>query len=264
MLAVEEGKVGVDVAVERLARPPVEDLGYAHLDTHRAMRTGDPEVVFGQGKSADQIAGLLRRLAAAGQDGLATRVSSDKAAQVQQLIQAEPVDGARLHWHARARLLHLQVRPARPAIGNIAVICAGTSDLPVADEAALVAEALGNHVTRLTDVGVAGIHRLLGRAEVLRQARVLVVVAGMEGALASVVAGLVHAPVIAVPTSVGYGASFGGLAALLGMLNSCASGVSVVNIDNGFGAALQATRINRLGSPPAVDADQKGTGLETP
>ena len=236
---VRQAEKDVDGALEELAAFPGGQLGYAHVDTHRALRTGHPEVVFGQGKSAEQITGILRHLQQAGQDGLVTRVDAEKAAAVRAEL-------PQLEWSELARVLHLRTtdRPAE-AHGRIAVITAGTSDLPVAEEAAVVAAAMGNRVDRFFDVGVAGIHRLLGVLEDLRQARVLVVVAGMEGALASVVAGLVDVPVIGVPTSVGYGASFGGLAALLGMLNSCASGVTVVNIDNGFGAAFAAHRINR-------------------
>ncbi len=212
-----------------------KDLDYATVDTEREARTGVAEVVFGQGKSTQQITGILERLTEAGQDTIVTRLDPDKA---------EGLPGL---YHPVARVLVHAINPwTDRGRGEILVICAGTSDLPVAEEAAVVAEALGNRVRRITDVGVAGIHRLLRHTESLREARVLVVVAGMEGALPSVVAGLTDRPVIAVPTSVGYGASFGGVAALLGMLNSCASGVSVVNIDNGFGAAYQATLINRL------------------
>lgn len=208
----------------------------ATVDLDRLERTGVPEVVFGEGKSAAQIRGIAGELLGAGQDLLVTRLDADKAAQLADLGE----------YHPRARVLvktHAWVDRGR---GEIAVICAGTSDLPVADEAAIVAHALGNRVHRITDVGVAGLHRLLAHQDALRRCHVLIVVAGMEGALPSVVAGLTDRPVIAVPTSVGYGASFGGIAALLGMLTSCGSGVSVVNIDNGFGAAFSASRINRL------------------
>ena len=246
LVSVGQGALPVEAALERLATLPMQDLGYAHLDTHRALRTGDPEVVYGEGKTVDQVAGILLRLAQSGQDGLATRLSPEKGEQVRDRLLALGLAPGEVRWHASARLMQVRVRPDPELVGNVLVVCAGTSDLPVADEAALVAQALGAAVFRLTDVGVAGIHRLLGKAELLRQAHVIIVVAGMEGALASVVAGLVKRPVIAVPTSVGYGASFGGVAALLGMLNSCAAGVSVVNIDNGFGAALTAVRINRL------------------
>jgi len=242
---VEAGGLPVDQALERLSAWPGDELGFAHVDTHRALRTGDAEVIYGEGKTAEQVATILQHLARAGQDGLATRMQQDKATLAQQRLFEGGIDPAAVLWHPVARLLHLRVRPAPEPIGHVLVVCAGTSDLPVAEEAALVAGALGARVERLTDVGVAGIHRVLGKTEALRAARVVIVVAGMEGALASVVAGLVRSPVIAVPTSVGYGASFGGVAALLGMLNSCAAGVSVVNIDNGFGAAVQAVRINR-------------------
>ena len=208
----------------------------ATVDLDRKDRTGMAEVIFGDGKSAEQIRDIAATLLGAGQDLLVTRLDADKAAQLADLGE----------YHPRARVL-VNVREwTDRGKGEIAVICAGTSDLPVADEAAVVAHALGNRVHRITDVGVAGLHRLLAHQEALRSCAVLIVVAGMEGALPSVVAGLTDKPVIAVPTSVGYGASFGGLAALLGMLTSCASGVTVVNIDNGFGAAFSAARINRL------------------
>lgn len=208
----------------------------ATVDLDRQARTGTPEVVYGEGKSAEQIRGIAEQLLAAGQDLMVTRLDADKAAHLADL-------GT---YHPRARVLVRTREWTDRGRGEIAVICAGTSDLAVADEAAIVAHALGNRVVRITDVGVAGLHRLLAHQETLRSAHVLIVVAGMEGALPSVVAGLTHRPVIAVPTSVGYGASFGGVAALLGMLTSCGSGVSVVNIDNGFGAAFSASRINRL------------------
>ncbi len=197
-------------------------------------------MIFGQGKTTAQVSAIVSRLKEAGQAVLVTRLEPDRA-------QAVLADHPEATYHELARLLVQREGPWKDeGTGEVLVVCAGTSDLPVAEEAALVAEHFGNRVRRLTDVGVAGIHRVLRRASVLREARVIVVVAGMEGALASVVAGLTDRPVIAVPTSVGYGASFSGLAALLGMLNSCAPGVSVVNIDNGFGAAYQATLINRL------------------
>jgi pyridinium-3,5-biscarboxylic acid mononucleotide synthase len=212
----------------------------ATVDTSRALRTGLPEVIYGEGKTPAQVAGIIAALLETSQDVLVTRLDADKAAAV--LLEHPSAT-----YHPSARVLALRREPLpEPGRGEILVVCAGTSDLPVADEAVLVARHFGNRVERLTDVGVAGIHRVLRHAEALRSARVVVVVAGMEGALASVVAGLTDKPVIAVPTSVGYGAAFGGVAALLGMLNSCAPGVSVVNIDNGFGAAYQATLINRL------------------
>lgn len=208
---------------------------YATVDLQRARRTGVPEVVYGEGKTADQIAGIVTTLSRAGQDAVVTRLDAEKAVGL-------PGD----YFPSARVLVHRQTEWKDLGRGEILVVCAGTSDLPVADEAAIVAEALGNRVRRITDVGVAGLHRLLQHTDALREAHVLIVVAGMEGALPSVVAGLTDRPVIAVPTSVGYGASFGGITALLGMLNSCAAGVSVVNIDNGFGAAYQATQINRL------------------
>ena len=243
LTAVADRSMDVDAAATRLAAWPGVDLGFAHVDTHRAVRTGQPEAVFGEGKTADQIVAILRHIHDAGQDALATRVDGGKASRI---LEALP----EAEWHAMPRLVTLRrVAEGATAVddrrGTICVVAAGTSDLPVAEEAAVVAELYGNPVDRINDVGVAGIHRLLMRSEQVRQASVVIVVAGMEGALASVVAGLVDRPVIAVPTSVGYGASFGGLAALLGMLNSCAAGVSVVNIDNGYGAAVQADLINR-------------------
>ena len=238
LTAVADGELAIDAAAERLAQVPRQDIDYAELDLHRTIRTGHPEVVFGSGKSASQIATILRHLREGGQIALATRVDTPKARQV-------VAELPEVVWHELAGVLVLGELP--PATrGHIAVICAGTSDLAVAEEAAVVAEALGNRVTRYRDIGVAGLHRTLSKLEGLREAKVLIVVAGMEGALPSVIAGLVQRPVIAVPTSVGYGAAFGGLAALLGMLNSCSPGISVVNIDNGFGAAMQASQINRL------------------
>ena len=235
---VHSGETDIDAAMEQLKRPPVEAMDFAELDLHRPLRTGHPEAVYGAGKTATQVVEIAQRFVAAGQTALITRVDDAMAAAVQAAIPD-------IEWHPVPRLLVYRAPgEARPAVGDVLVVCAGTSDLPVADEAALTAELLGNAVTRLTDVGVAGIHRILGKLDTLRQARVIIVVAGMEGALASVVAGLVSCPVVSVPTSVGYGANFGGLAAMLGMLNSCAPGVSVVNIDNGYGAAVVASRIN--------------------
>ncbi len=239
---VARGEMAVDDAFELVKNLPFEDLGFAKVDHHRAMRSGLPEVVLGQGKTAAQIVEIARRLKEGGHDVLITRIEPDVAAAVLR-------DMPELTHVPGARLAYLRQCHSDPSVrGTILVIAAGTSDLPVAEEAALTAELAGNPVQRLYDVGVAGIHRLFGHYEDLRRARVLVVVAGMEGALPSVVAGLVDKPVIGVPTSVGYGASFGGLAALLGMLNSCAAGVTVVNIDNGFGAAVAASLINRLAS----------------
>ena len=217
------------------------DLGFAQVDLDRLRRQGVPEVVYGAGKTADQIAAIAAALRDRGQSPvLVTRIDAEKAAAVAAAL------GPGFEYWPAARLGRLGPAREPDGKGRIAVVCAGTSDLPVADEAALVAESLGNEVLRVTDVGVAGLHRLLARADEIRSARVVIVVAGMEGALASAVGGLVSAPVIAVPTSVGYGAAFDGLAALLSMLNSCAAGVSVVNIDNGFGAGFLASRINHL------------------
>ncbi len=228
-----------DELVETLARLPFEALGDARVDTHRALRTGVPEVVLGTGKSADQLARIVAVLRAAGGDVLVTRVTREQASE----LCARFPD---LEHHEIARLLCLRQTPrVSRGRGVIAVVSAGTSDVPVAEEAALVAELFGNKVERIYDAGVAGLHRLLASLPSLREASVVIAVAGMEGALASVVGGLVAVPVIAVPTSVGYGASFGGVAALLAMLNSCAANVTVVNIDKGFGAAYVASLVNR-------------------
>jgi len=236
---VAEGALPVNAAVDQLTRMPFEDLGYAHIDHHRSLRKGFPEVVFGAGKSAEQIIGILERMTAQEHVVLVTRMDGEKAEAV---LSAFP-DGT---YHADARMLVWTRRPIPvQGRGRILVVSAGTSDIPVAREAYLTAEAMGNDVESIFDVGVAGIHRLLDHRESLEQAAVLVVVAGMEGALPSVVAGMVSKPVIAVPTSVGYGASLGGLTALFAMLNSCSSNVAVVNIDNGFGAGYMAAIINR-------------------
>lgn len=237
---VRDGRVELDDALERMRRLPFERLGAAvRVDHHRELRSGSPEVVLGEFKSAEQIADILIALAADGGGALATRVDAAKAEAVRLRLPGARYDGA-------ARVLALE--PARPRVdrgrGVIAVVSAGTSDHPVAEEAALTAEFLGHRVHRLADVGVAGLHRLIAASEELRGAQVAIVVAGMEGALPSVVAGLIHRPIIAVPTSIGYGVGLGGLAALLSMLASCAPGVTVVNIDNGFGAAVAAARIN--------------------
>lgn len=237
---VRRGTLDPDAALARLAHLPFVDTPDARVDTHRALRLGLPEVVFGLGKSAAQIAEIASALRAAGQPALVTRVERDVAAAVERLLpDAEYDEGARLVWLGPAEV-------PRTGKGTIAVVSAGTADLPVAREAIGVARRFGNDVEAVHDVGVAGLHRLLEAVPALRTARVVIAVAGMEGALPSVVGGLVDRPVIAVPTSVGYGASFGGLAALLGMLTSCASNVAVVNIDNGFGAAYVATLVNRL------------------
>jgi NCAIR mutase (PurE)-related protein len=237
--AVRRGDVDPNEALEQLARLPFVDVPGARVDTHRALRTGLPEVVFGPGKTARQIAEIATALRESGQNVLVTRLDATSAEDVRARLgggEYDPV--ARTLWLGPGEV-------ATVGKGVIAVICAGTADLPVAQEAATVARYFGNKVELLVDVGVAGLHRLLAASETLRSARVLIVIAGMEGALPSVVGGLVDKPVIGVPTSVGYGASFGGVAALLGMLTSCASNVTVVNIDNGFGAAHVATLINR-------------------
>ena len=235
---VQAGRLGVDAALARLAGLPFEDLGFAKVDHHRALRAGGPEAVFCPGKTAEQVIAIVSRLAAHHANVLATRCEAAVAAAVE-------AAGVPCAYHADARLLVVRPEPV-DGVGLIVVAAAGTADLPVAEEAALVAEALGNRVERLSDCGVAGLHRLLASRELLSEANAIVAVAGMEGALQSVIGGLVDRPVIAVPTSVGYGASLNGLAALLAMLNSCAPGVSVVNIDNGYGAAHQASQINHL------------------
>jgi pyridinium-3,5-biscarboxylic acid mononucleotide synthase len=240
---VAEGGVAVDEALARLSLAPVEDLEFARVDHHRALRLGFPEVAFGEGKTPVQLVEIARRIVARGDAFLATRVAPAGSAAL-----AAAFPEVELNAVGRTALVPAREPVRRRVRGSVLVVTAGTSDLPVAEEAAASAAAFGCPVERLTDVGVAGIHRVLQAQEALRGAAVVIVVAGMEGALPSVVGGLVSAPVIAVPTSVGYGAAFGGLAALLGMLNSCASGVTVVNIDNGFGAACAAARINLL--PP--------------
>lgn len=235
---VQAGTTTTEEALKTIKKLPFEDLGYAKVDHHRSIRTGVPEVIYSAGKTVDQIIGIAQRLSEHHDNIMATRATKAQYEAVKQ-------DIPDCYYHEIAGIIVVKPRPV-DVVGNIAVVCAGTSDLPVGEEAAITATILGNHVTRLYDVGVAGIHRLLDSCEDLQQANVAVVVAGMEGALASVVGGLVDCPVIGVPTSVGYGASFGGLAALLSMLNSCASGLSVVNIDNGFGAGYQANLINKL------------------
>jgi hypothetical protein len=246
---VREGRTAVTDALERLRDLPFEDIGFAKVDHHRALRTGMPEVIFAAGKTPAQVGAIFARMAEHGGNVLATRASADMFRAVRDL---EPEgDGAengkpRAQYHEAARCITLTQSTAAPGKGTIAVVCAGTSDLPVAEEAAVTARLMGNTVELIADVGVAGIHRLLAQKASLQAARVLIVCAGMEGALPTVVAGLVNAPVLAVPTSVGYGASFGGVAALLGMLNTCSPNVSVVNIDNGFGAACIASLINRM------------------
>lgn len=237
---VKKGSLSIEAALERLKTLPYEDLGFARLDSHRSLRQGFPEVIFCYGKTVEQVATIVKRSLKHHSDLLLTR-ASEEVYKVVKRIAKEAV------FNPLGRTIVVKRGQKTPTDGKILVITAGTSDIPVAEEAATTADALGSSVERLYDVGVAGIHRLLDEGERLRSGRVLVVVAGMDGALPSVVGGLVDKPVIAVPTSVGYGASFGGMAALLTMLNSCAPGVCVVNIDNGFGAGLLAHRINLLG-----------------
>ncbi|TMQ00048.1 MAG: nickel pincer cofactor biosynthesis protein LarB [Verrucomicrobia bacterium] len=233
------GKIDRRQVLHAFQAAPLADLGFAQVDTHRALRKGFPEVIFGSGKSPEQVVALAAKILEREQRILVTRIDGRHARVLRRRFKS-----AVHHETARCLTIEKSPRPRRP--GTIAVLCAGTSDLPVAEEAAVTADIMGNQVERSYDVGVAGLHRLLRRLDLIQNANVLVVVAGMEGALPSVVAGLVSKPVIAVPTSVGYGASFGGLAALLGMLNSCGSGVMVVNIDNGFGAGYAASQINEL------------------
>ncbi len=278
LAAVRDGRMSVEEAELKLRTEPFADIGYAKLDLHRRIRQGAGEVVYGAGKTAEQIAGIVRSLAGHGQERiLVTRLAPEKAAALRKLLagpeaapgglEAAPGDleadadrlqaaagcleaaanaCASFRYHEEARAAFFGDMPEPDGIGTILVATGGTSDIPVAEEAALTAEFLGNRVSRVYDVGVAGLHRLLPHLEDIASASVIIAIAGMEGALASVVGGLADCPVIAVPTSVGYGASFGGISALLSMLNSCASGVSVVNIDNGFGAGFLASRINHM------------------
>ncbi len=236
---VRGGKLSADEAVERLRHLPFEDLGFAKVDHHRVLRVGMPEVIFGQGKTPANLSQIFLRLSQHGNNVLATRADEKQFAAVKKRVR-------KAEYRPLARAIVLQRDPKKYGKGTIVVVSAGTSDIPVAEEAVATAEIMGNEVQHLYDVGVAGIHRLLANRAVLTRARVVIVCAGMEGALPSVVGGLVGVPVIAVPTSIGYGAAFKGLAALLGMMNSCASNVSVVNIDNGFGAGYVASLINRL------------------
>ncbi len=238
--SVASGKLSVDEAVTKIRLQPYDDLDFAKIDVQRGVRQGAEEVVYGEGKTAEQLVKIVKHiLEKTSKSVLITRLSEEKAA----VLSAE----TELFYDKVSRIAVAGTMPEKKNRGNIVIATGGTSDIPVAEEAALTAEYYGNKVTRLYDVGVAGIHRLLDNAEVLSNARVVIAVAGMEGALASVVGGMVDCPVIAVPTSVGYGANFEGLSALLSMLNSCASGVSVVNIDNGFGAGYLASMINRIG-----------------
>lgn len=233
---VAAGRLAPDAALRQLEHFPAESLDFATLDHHRHLRQGQPEVVLCDRKTVEQVVEICERLAERSGGFLATRVTGRQAEALRDRFPG-------MAWHPTARVAHLAPEERREPAGRVLVVCAGTSDLPVAEEAAVVLEAFGVGVERMVDVGVAGLHRLLGQGSRLHEADVIIVVAGMEGALPSVVAGLVRVPVIAVPTSVGYGASFDGLAALLGMLNSCAAGVTVVNIDNGFGAAAAAHRL---------------------
>ena len=237
--ALEKGEIKAEEALERLKIGPFEDLGYAKLDLHRRVRQGSAEVIYGEGKTAEQIIGIVDAMVEKEQEPiLVTRLDEAKAAA---LAKHHKID-----YSKEARLAVVGEKPEPDGLGRIVIATGGTSDIPVAEEAAITAETLGNEVVRLYDVGVAGIHRLLANKEYIMDASVIITVAGMEGALASVVGGLADCPIIAVPTSVGYGASFGGLSALLSMLNSCASGVACVNIDNGFGAGYMASRINHM------------------
>jgi NCAIR mutase (PurE)-related protein len=236
---VQSNRTSVPDALDRLKDLPFEDLGFAKLDHHRSLRTGMPEVIFAAGKTPDQVAQIFAHMTKAGGNVLATRASRE-------CFEAVSAAEQRATYHEAARAITLEQTKAPAGKGTVCVVCAGTSDLPVAEEAAITTRLMGNTTELIADVGVAGIHRLLAQKQSLQSARVLIVCAGMEGALPTVVAGLVQAPVLAVPTSVGYGASFGGVAALLGMLNTCSPNVCVVNIDNGFGAACIASLINHL------------------
>tara|TARA_Y100001934_G_scaffold84878_1_gene105462 strand:+ start:14093 stop:14848 length:756 start_codon:yes stop_codon:yes gene_type:complete len=233
------GQVKEAEVLQRLCSAPIDDLGFAQIDAHRPLRQGFPEVIFGSNKTPEQVAAIVTKVIEREARILVTRAESDHAAAVREVF-------PNTIYHETAKCITVETKRLTKRQGLIAVICAGTSDLPVADEAAVTAEFMGNTVARVNDVGVAGLHRLLSSLPIIREASIVIAVAGMEGALPSVVAGLVCRPVIAVPTSVGYGANFGGMAALLGMLNSCGSGVTVVNIDNGFGAGFAANQINAL------------------
>jgi pyridinium-3,5-biscarboxylic acid mononucleotide synthase len=233
------GGVSRDEVLRAFQAAPVVDLGFAQVDTHRALRKGFPEVIFGAGKTTAQVLEIAAKIFEREQRVLVTRITAEHARVLKKKF-------PRAVHHELARCVTIEKKPLPKRAGTIAVLCAGTSDLPVAEEAAITAEIMGNTVERVIDIGVAGLHRLLSKLDKIQSANIIIVVAGMEGALPSVVAGLVSKPVIAVPTSVGYGASFGGIAALLGMLNSCGSGVTVVNIDNGFGAGYAASQINAL------------------
>lgn len=236
--AHSSGQISNAEATEKLKNLSYENVGYARIDHARSERQGFPEVIFGQGKSKEQAVGIFEKLAARSPNVLITRTNAEIYGEIRNIF-------TEAEWHESAKLIRLWRDKTELGTGEISIVTAGTSDIPIAEEAALTAETMGNRVKRIWDAGVAGIHRILSEREILQNSRVVVVVAGMEGALPSVVGGLVKVPVIAVPTSIGYGASFGGIAALLGMLNSCASNVTVVNIDNGFGAGFVASLINR-------------------
>ncbi len=264
--AYKSGEMDGSEAARRLRDLHYEDIGYARVDHARAARQGFPEVVFGAGKTREQVVGIVERLVKRSPNVLVTRTDEGTFGEVRNVA-------TDAEWHASARLIRIYRDRTQLGTGEIAIVTAGTSDIPVAEEAALTAEAMGNQVRRIWDAGVAGIHRILAERAMLQRARVIVVAAGMEGALPSVVGGLVGVPVVAVPTSIGYGASFGGVAALLGMLNSCASNVTVVNIDNGFGAGFVASLINRRWQQPdALTREQEdaltrrsaGASEETP
>jgi NCAIR mutase (PurE)-related protein len=241
--ACQSGELDTEEAARQIRNLHYEDIGYARVDHSRNARQGFPEVVFGAGKTRAQVVGIVERLVKHASNVLVTHTDADTFGEVRNVV-------TNAEWHEAARLIRIQSDHSELGVGTIAVVTAGTSDIPVAEEAALTAEAMGNRVDRVWDVGVAGIHRVLSERILLQRARVVIVAAGMEGALPSVVGGLVGVPVVAVPTSIGYGASFGGVAALLGMLNSCASNVTVVNIDNGFGAGFVASLINRKWEAP--------------
>lgn len=240
LLKVRKGQIEIDEALEILKYLPFEDLGFAKIDFHRSLRRSVPEVIFCQGKKKEQIVKIVDAMMKKGSNIMGTRASEDVVLELKNITE-------NVQYFKDARIFYIENKRVLKNKGKIAVVCAGTSDIPVAEEAAITAEIFGNKVERLYDVGVAGIHRLFMNLNVLNEANVVIVVAGMEGALASVVAGVIDKPVIAVPTSVGYGANFNGLSALLTMLNSCAGGITVVNIDNGFGAGFAAHLINRLG-----------------
>lgn len=234
-----DGKIGLPEALRAFQAPPVADLGFAQVDTHRALRKGFAEVIYGAGKTAAQVVKIAEAICEREDRLLITRLNAEQARVIKKKFKSA-------RHHEIARCVTIENKPLAKRPGPVAVVCAGTSDLPVAEEAAVTAEIMGNSIERIYDVGVAGLHRLLNRLELIQKAQVVIVVAGMEGALPSVVAGLISRPLIAVPTSVGYGANFAGLTPLLSMLNSCGSGVTVVNIDNGFGAGYAASQINAL------------------